>query len=526
MKAPQSRPGASLRYAPGSPPAQPHRPRMDQPRPVAYAPVRVCSMRGSTPRAALHGIWKQALPAATLLLTGGFAVAAEPDWRMVEAYIDLDEAWHAKDREIMAADVSKDEKDRQRVEERGAHPDIVLAAAAARAIIETDARRAVEAAEFLVEHTAGLSPTATTDVEIGMAALVERIGPDWSAVDGYLDQGKGMLARLFSKKSTAPRALAAATAIVALGGTHDKTVEAAEFLIERGGVIRGGGTGQVLSGLGTLAQVDDYDNWPQMLMYLDRTRANAEEIDDFLARMSAEGNDPVVRATARYYAASRLTRSINTASTEERDDYRERALDLTTGLSAGVEDEEFVAKVSDADGKPSTLTLAEVEKDLLATIRYATVGGTVSGLQGLTLDGAEESLGDFSEQVVLVDFWATWCGPCIAALPKLRDLADELPAERFEILSISIDKELNSVTEFQADEPMPWSQWHVGVGSELTRTWQIRSIPTYALINAGGRMLAKGNALDDDFLRRLREAVGDPAEEDISKDAEQPPVEA
>ena len=218
---------------------------------------------------------------------------------MVEAYIDLDEAWHAKDREIMATDVSKDEKDRQRVEERGAHPDIVLAAAAARAIIETDARRAVEAAGFLVEHTAGLSPTATTDVEIGMAALVERIGPDWSAVDGYLDQGKGMLGRLFSKKSTAPRALAAATAIVALGGTHDKTVEAAEFLIERGGVIRGGGTGQVLSGLGTLAQVDDYDNWPQMLMYLDRTRANAEEIDDFLARMSAEGNHQSKRRSLR-----------------------------------------------------------------------------------------------------------------------------------------------------------------------------------------------------------------------------------
>ena len=483
-------------------------------------------MTGSRSRAALHGIWKQVLPAATLLLTGSIAAATEPDWRLVEAYLDLDGAWHAKDREILNADVSKEEKDRQRAEERGAHPDIVLAAAAARAIIETDGRRALEAAEFLVEHTAGLSPTATSDVEIGMAALVERIGPDWSVIDGYLDQGKGMLARLFSKKSSAPRALAAATAIVGLGGTHDKTVEAAEFLIERGGVIRGGGGEHVLSGLRTLAQMDDYDNWPRMLTYLDRIRANAQEIDDFLTGMSAEGNDPVVRATARYYAASRLTRAINTASTEERDGYRERALDLATGLSVGVEDEEFVAKVPGADGKPATLTLAEVEQDLLATIRYATVGGTVSGLQGLTLDGVEESLGAFSEQVVLVDFWATWCGPCIAALPKLRDLVDELPAERFEILSISIDKELNSVTEFQADEPMPWSQWHVGVGSELARTWQIRSIPTYVLTDGGGRILAKGNSLDDDFLARLREAVGDPAEEGISDGAEQAAVEA
>ena len=46
MKAPHSRPGTSLRCVPGSPPAQPHRPRMDQPLPVAYAPGRVCSMGG------------------------------------------------------------------------------------------------------------------------------------------------------------------------------------------------------------------------------------------------------------------------------------------------------------------------------------------------------------------------------------------------------------------------------------------------------------------------------------------------
>ena len=72
----------------------------------------------------------------------------------------------------------------------------------------------------------------------------------------------------------------------------------------------------------------------------------------------------------------------------------------------------------------------------------------------------------------------------------------------------SIDEELDSVTEFQADEPMPWAQWHVGVGSELARTWQVRSIPTYVLIDGQGTVLAKGNVLNDAFLAQLRDVVG------------------
>lgn len=138
---------------------------------------------------------------------------------------------------------------------------------------------------------------------------------------------------------------------------------------------------------------------------------------------------------------------------------------------------------------------------------HGTVGGKLPDLVGSRLDGVEERFSDYRGRVVLLDFWATWCVPCVAALPKKRQLVADLPADRFALLSISVDAELETVTGFMEDEPMPWANWHVGMTSEITRMLGVGSYPTYILIDEHGEILDRTNHLPDEFVGLVEQTV-------------------
>ena len=133
--------------------------------------------------------------------------------------------------------------------------------------------------------------------------------------------------------------------------------------------------------------------------------------------------------------------------------------------------------------------------------------GTLPDVAGTRLDGVEERLSDYRGRIVLLDFWATWCGPCVAALPKLRELVAGLPADRFALVGISVDEELGTVTRFIEDEPMPWTNWHVGEGSDPARLLRIKALPTYVLADENGKILTRTGGLIPPFISLIEKAV-------------------
>ena len=384
-----------------------------------------------------------------------------------------------------------------------------------------------------MEDTAELSPTADSDIAFGNGALARLVGPDWSVVVAYqeamqawqddsearrevAEAARRQAAEALAEDSAfqggvvrvvtpgfvlvpppdALEATAAAQAILNAGADHEKARDAAEFLVEHG--MR---NPQALIGAARwlTANVPDFADWPSLLMRLASAApvGGSRVFDDFLTEMASEADDPVVRATARYFAATALADGVNNPSTEaaDREASRQRALALATGMSTGVEDEEFVKKVS-VDGEQVAPTMAQAEAALVHGIRHTLLGSTVADERAQRLNGTEDNLSAYAGKVVLMDFWATWCGPCIAVLPRMRDLAKAHSEERFEILGISVDAELDTVIDFMEDEPMPWAHWHVGVGSELGLSWNITGYPTYVVVDGDGVVLSRGRDLD------------------------------
>ena len=104
-----------------------------------------------------------------------------------------------------------------------------------------------------------------------------------------------------------------------------------------------------------------------------------------------------------------------------------------------------------------------------------------------TLDGKSVRLSDLRGKAVLLNFWATWCGPCRAMIPHERTLAKRLKDKPFVLISVSAYKEKKALTEFLKKEDMPWVHWwDNGPKSEVIETYRVQAFPTLYLIDHEG----------------------------------------
>jgi peroxiredoxin len=108
--------------------------------------------------------------------------------------------------------------------------------------------------------------------------------------------------------------------------------------------------------------------------------------------------------------------------------------------------------------------------------------------------GKPLSLAAYKGKVILLDFWATWCGPCITELPNLLEAYEKHHAAGFEIIGISLDSDRSKLDNFVKQKKMNWPQHFDGKGwqNELAQKYGINSIPATYLLDREGKIIGTG----------------------------------
>lgn len=120
--------------------------------------------------------------------------------------------------------------------------------------------------------------------------------------------------------------------------------------------------------------------------------------------------------------------------------------------------------------------------------------------------GRMVSLEDFRGQVLYVDFWASWCGPCRESLPLYEKMRQQLAAEAFSIVAINLDENREDAEQFLARHPVGYTVLLDPVG-ESAAAWQIKAMPSSFLLDAEGRIVRTWAGFKTDHLEDIRSEI-------------------
>ena len=139
-----------------------------------------------------------------------------------------------------------------------------------------------------------------------------------------------------------------------------------------------------------------------------------------------------------------------------------------------------------ADAAPAVAVQARTPADVRSAVHQ---------LHAVDLEGTVWTLERFRGRVVLIDFWATWCAPCLSELPRLKALRARYPRSEFEILGVMLDaKSRRDAISWLNRNRIDWPQVHErnGYNGALPTAFGVEELPATVLVDADGAIVATG----------------------------------
>jgi thiol-disulfide isomerase/thioredoxin len=156
-------------------------------------------------------------------------------------------------------------------------------------------------------------------------------------------------------------------------------------------------------------------------------------------------------------------------------------------------------------------TLAGIAKAELDAMENLAVGKPAPPIDGTGMDGKPLKLSDYRGKVVVLVFWGTWCGPCMAEVPYEREMAERYKGRPFAILGIDCDGDKDAALKVMKKEGITWPNWNDGDPGEgpIAKSYHVQGFPTMLVLDAEGtiRHMNLGGSSLDKAVDKLLEGI-------------------
>ncbi len=132
-------------------------------------------------------------------------------------------------------------------------------------------------------------------------------------------------------------------------------------------------------------------------------------------------------------------------------------------------------------------------------------GKPAHNIRGIDADGQSFQLSDYRGKVVLLDFWATFCGPCRSMFAHERSLVQKHEGKPFVLLGVNSDPSREELQRTQEENHLNWRSWWDGAGGPIVLQWKVEGLPTLYLIDHKGMIRWESIGVPD--LKRMDDLI-------------------